>query len=52
VARQAAGEFGQPSLLGRTLTWRAETSSKLRTMQLVVAPGNGETHIRLEERLH
>ena len=51
VIRQAAGEFGQPSIVGRTLTWQAETSSKMRTIQLVVAPQNGETHVRLEERL-
>ena len=52
VVRQAAGEFGQPSILGRTLTWQAETSSKMRTIQLVVAPKDGETHVHLEERLH
>ena len=52
VVRQTAGEFGQPSVFGRTLTWQAETSSKMRTIQLVVAPKDGETHVRLEERLH
>jgi len=52
VVRQAAGEIGQPSVLGSTLTWQAETSSKMRTIQLVVAPKDGETHIRLDERLH
>ena len=50
VVRQTAGEFGQPSVFGRTLTWQAETSSKMRTIQLVVAPKDGETHVRLEER--
>ena len=44
-------EHGQPSLLGRTLTWRAETSNKSRTMQLVVTSRDGETTIRLEEDL-
>ena len=42
---------GQPSLLGRTLTWRAETQSKTRTMQIVVSAREGRTHIRLEENL-
>ena len=51
MARQATGEFGEASFLGRTLTWQAETSSKLRSILLVVAPRNGETHIRIEERL-
>ncbi len=51
AARQAAGEVGEPSFLGRTLTWQAETSSKSRSILLVVAPKDGETHIRLEEHL-
>ncbi|MEM7415286.1 MAG: hypothetical protein AAF389_07305 [Gemmatimonadota bacterium] len=44
-------EHGQPSLLGRTLTWRAETASKMRTIQITVASRDGETNIRLEENL-
>ena len=44
-------EHGQPSLLGRTLTWRAETQSKTRTIQLVVTSRDGETSLRLEENL-
>jgi hypothetical protein len=44
-------EHGQPSLLGRTLTWRAETSSKMRTIQIVVSSRDGQTQIRLEEDL-
>jgi len=47
-----ARDHGQPSLLGRTLTWQAETSSKSRSIQIVVSSRNGETHIRAEERLH
>lgn len=43
---------GQPSLLGRTLTWRSETASKTRTLQVVVSSRNGRTEIRAEERLH
>lgn len=44
-------EHGQPSLMGRTLTWRAETPSKTRTMQIVVTSRDGGTHIRFEENL-
>lgn len=44
-------EHGHPSLLGRTLTWRAETPSKTRTVQIVVTSRDGETRIRLEENL-
>jgi hypothetical protein len=43
---------GQPSLLGRTLTWRSETPTKTRTLQVVVSSRNGRTEIRAEERLH
>ena len=46
-----AREHGQPSLLGRTLTWRAETVSKSRTIQVVVTSRDGHTHVRLEENL-
>lgn len=44
-------EHGQPSLFGRTLTWRAETASKTRTVQVVVTSRDGTTHIRVEENL-
>jgi hypothetical protein len=42
---------GQPSLLGRTLTWGAETANKSRTLQIVVTSRDGRTDIRLEENL-
>jgi hypothetical protein len=44
-------EHGQPSLLGRTLTWRAETANKSRTIQIVVSSRDGHTLVRLEENL-
>lgn len=44
-------EHGQPSLLGRTLTWRAETANKTRTVQLTVTSRDGTTQIKLEENL-
>jgi hypothetical protein len=50
--QQVAREHGQPSLLGKTLTWQAETPSKTRSIQVVVSARRGETHIRVEERLH
>jgi len=51
VIQAGSREHGQPSLLGRTLTWRAETQSKSRTVQIVVASRDGQTHIRMEENL-
>lgn len=44
-------EHGQPSLLGRTLTWRAETAGNTRTIQIVVTSRDGRTHVRAEENL-
>lgn len=44
-------EHGQPSLFARTLTWRAETASNTRTVQVVVTSRDGTTHIRIEENL-
>lgn len=44
-------DHGQPSLLGRTLTWRAETANKTRTIQLTVSSRDGTTQIRMEENL-
>lgn len=52
VIQRTAQEHGQPSLLGRTLTWQAETASKTRTIQVTVTSRDGETHIRAVERLH
>lgn len=50
--QSTAREHGQPSLLGRTLTWQAETAGKSRTIQVTVSVRHGETHVRAEERLH
>ena len=52
VIQGASHEHGQPSLLGRTLTWQAETPTKTRSIQLVVSVRKGETRVRIEERLH
>ena len=40
-------EHGQPSLLGRSLTWRAETPSKTRTVQVT---GHGDVSRRADTR--
>jgi ribosomal protein L13E len=47
-----AGTHGQPSLLGRTLTWQADTPTKSRSLQILVTSRQGQTRIRIEERLH
>jgi len=52
VVQRVSREHGQPSLLGRSLTWRAETPNKSRTVQLTVTSRDGHTDIRLEENLH
>jgi hypothetical protein len=50
--QRSTGEVGQPSVLGRTLTWRAQTPNNTRSLQVVVASRDGETRIRAEERLN
>ncbi len=52
VLQQGTFDHGQPNLLGRTLTWQTETPTKTRSLQVVVSSRDGETHIRVEERLH
>ena len=43
---------GNTSMVGRTLTWRSETSDyQTRSLQVIVASRNGETRIQAEERL-
>ena len=51
VIQLGTREHGQPSLLGRSLTWRAETLNKTRTIQVTVTSRDGQTHVRLEENL-
>lgn len=52
VVHRNTPEHGHPSLLGRSLTWRAETSGKSRTIQVTVSSQDGVTEIAVEERLH
>lgn len=50
--QRTEGTHGQPSVLGRTLTWQADTPAHSRSLQVTVASRDGETRIRIEERLH
>lgn len=50
--QRSAGAPGQPSLMGRTLIWHSETANAARSLQVVVTSREGETRIRIEERLH
>ena len=51
VMERGTSEHGQTSLLGRTITWRAEASNKQRMVQITVTTRDGQTSIRLEENL-
>ena len=49
----AADIQGNASMVGRTLTWRSETSEhQPRSLRLTVASRDGETRIQAEARLH
>lgn len=48
--QRAADGLGHPSLMGRTLSWQSEDSSKMRTLQVTVSVGRGETRLSVEER--
>jgi len=49
--RMEAGQAGQPNVLGRTLTWRAEANSDNRQTRLTVSARDGVTLVAVEERL-
>jgi len=51
IIQQSAREAGQTSQVGRTLTWRAETKSGSRVAMVGVSIRDGETRIRVEEKL-
>jgi hypothetical protein len=48
--QRAADGMGHPSLMGKTLTWQSEDSSKTRTLLVTVSMGRSETRISIEER--
>ena len=51
--RMTIGNVGQPSTLGRSLSWRTvgPNASQGRQVSLSVTPSGGQTRIRLEENL-
>jgi ribosomal protein L13E len=51
VIQRSAGSHGQPGIVGRTLTWTADTPTRSRSLQITVASRRGETHIHIQERL-
>jgi hypothetical protein len=46
----AAGGAGQPSLMGRTLTWHSTDPQRVRVLQVSVSVRRGETRISVQER--
>lgn len=55
VIQRVTREHGQPSLLGRTLTWHAEIGGlrgRTRSLLVTVTSRDGETQIQAEEHLH
>jgi len=48
--QDAAEGYGQPSLLGHTLTWQSKSPNNERTLQVTVTSRDGRTRIRIEER--
>lgn len=48
--QDAAEGYGQPSLVGHTLTWQSTSPNSERTLQVTVSSGSGRVRIRIEER--
>jgi hypothetical protein len=48
--QDAAEGYGQPSLLGHTLTWQSTSPTSDRTLQVTASSRDGRTRIRIEER--
>jgi hypothetical protein len=48
--QDTAEGYGQPSLLGHTLTWQSTSSNSERTLRVTVSSSAGRTRIRIEER--
>ncbi|MGD2154994.1 MAG: hypothetical protein PVG79_17145 [Gemmatimonadales bacterium] len=48
--QDAAEGYGQPTLLGHTLTWQSQSPNNERTLQVTVTSRDGRTRIRIEER--
>jgi hypothetical protein len=52
IIQQVARHHGQGNLLGHTLTWQGESANGQRSLMVVVSTRDGETSVRIEERLH
>lgn len=48
---RSLGIHGEPTVLGHTLSWRAESAGTTRFVHVMVTTRDGETHIRVGERL-
>ncbi len=51
ISRASNGQ-GQPGVIGRTLTWTLSDPNSQRYLQITVKSRQGETLIRMEERMH
>lgn len=51
VIQQVARHHGQGMLLGHTLTWQGESANGQRSLLVVVSARDGETQVRVEEKL-
>lgn len=50
LIQRAAGGMGQPSLMGRTLSWVSADPQRTRVLQISVSARRGETRIAVQER--
>jgi hypothetical protein len=50
LIQRAAGGMGQPSLMGRTLTWTSSDPQRTSILQVSVSVRRGETRIVVQER--
>lgn len=51
LIQAAADSAGQASMVGGTLSWSSQTSGNMRSLQVLVMARDGQTIIRLEERM-
>lgn len=51
VLHNTVRDPGQPSLLGRTLSWQGGSSDSSRKLRIVVSSRDGHTSVRVEENL-
>lgn len=51
IIQSTVSYHGQPSVVGRTLTWQGESPDKTRKLRVVISSRSGTTQIRIEENL-